>query len=156
MRDIPGYPGYKVDEDGSLWRMPTPHRRNPRKITGGSTCPLGRKYKLHQLFVDGRRVFALHHHLVALAFYGPRPDGMVIDHIDGNSTNNHPANLRYCSRSENARNPSNKILKFTREQIVQAKARLAAGEPVASVAKSYGGSYCHAYALKQGRLWAYL
>lgn len=40
-------------------------------------------------------------HLVAEAFIGPRPDGSVLRHLDGNPANNTPANLRYGSQSEN-------------------------------------------------------
>ena len=44
------------------------------------------------------------HHLVAYAFLGERPDGMVIDHIDRNPKNNHISNLRYCTPKENLYN----------------------------------------------------
>ena len=44
------------------------------------------------------------HHLVAYAFLGPRPDGLVIDHFDRNSLNNKANNLRYVTYTENNRN----------------------------------------------------
>lgn len=44
------------------------------------------------------------HQLVALAFLGERPDGLVIDHIDRNKTNNRADNLRYVTQKENVRN----------------------------------------------------
>lgn len=46
------------------------------------------------------------HSLVAQAFLGDRPKGMVIDHIDGNRFNNHYTNLRYCTQKENMNNPN--------------------------------------------------
>jgi hypothetical protein len=42
-------------------------------------------------------------HLVAHHFIGPRPDGLVINHIDGNKLNNIMSNLEYVTRSENTR-----------------------------------------------------
>jgi hypothetical protein len=43
------------------------------------------------------------HRLVARTFIGPRPDGLVIRHLDGNSLNNHISNLVYGTESQNAR-----------------------------------------------------
>lgn len=48
------------------------------------------------------------HKLVAEYFIGPRPNGYVIDHIDGNYLNNRADNLRYVSLSENINNPNTK------------------------------------------------
>jgi len=44
------------------------------------------------------------HKLVALAFIGPRPDGMTVDHIDRNKANNAADNLRYATIIEQAQN----------------------------------------------------
>lgn len=41
------------------------------------------------------------HSIVAEAFYGERPAGLVINHKDGNKLNNHPNNLEYCTINEN-------------------------------------------------------
>lgn len=41
------------------------------------------------------------HTLVALAFLGPRPDGLYIDHIDGNPSNNLSDNLQYVTPRSN-------------------------------------------------------
>ena len=41
------------------------------------------------------------HHLVAEAFIGPRPNGKVIDHIDGNTRNNDAGNLQYVTQQVN-------------------------------------------------------
>ena len=43
------------------------------------------------------------HTLVAETFLGLRPEGMVIDHIDGNKDNNALSNLRYTTVSENCK-----------------------------------------------------
>ena len=43
------------------------------------------------------------HALVAAAFIGPRPDGLLIRHLDGNPRNNRVGNLQYGTGSENQR-----------------------------------------------------
>lgn len=43
------------------------------------------------------------HHLVALAFIGPRPAGMDVCHNNGDRLDNRACNLRYATRSENLR-----------------------------------------------------
>lgn len=43
------------------------------------------------------------HVLVAAAWLGPRPDGLVIRHLDGNSRNNDVRNLAYGTPAENVR-----------------------------------------------------
>lgn len=42
------------------------------------------------------------HSLVAAAFLGARPDGMLVLHGDGVPTNNRPGNLRYGTYAENS------------------------------------------------------
>ena len=41
------------------------------------------------------------HVLVLETFYGPRPEGYVARHLDGNPGNNHPGNLAWGTFSEN-------------------------------------------------------
>lgn len=70
----------------------------------GSILNIGRGYKYFQLQREGKRTNHLFHHLVAKAFIGDRPDGLVIDHIDRNPLNNRLDNLRYCTQRENMHN----------------------------------------------------
>lgn len=53
--------------------------------------------------LDGKSFSMTVHKAVALAFIGPRPDGMQINHKDGDKTNNTPANLEYVTCRENIR-----------------------------------------------------
>jgi hypothetical protein len=41
------------------------------------------------------------HLLIATTFLGKKTDGLQINHIDGDKSNNSPENLEYCTQSEN-------------------------------------------------------
>jgi len=49
----------------------------------------------------GRKNFFFVHELVLLTYVGPRPDGMLIRHLDGDPSNNRLDNLKYGSPAEN-------------------------------------------------------
>lgn len=55
-------------------------------------------------YINGKRFLWKIHKLVAGAFLGPCPEGMIIDHIDKNTTNNFFFNLRYTTHSKNNKN----------------------------------------------------
>ena len=111
-KDVPGYEGhYQVSDLGRVRSRArdviVPRTRWGRKGT--------RKVNeaVMSLQTDSRkRVFvALRKHgaakrftvasLVAAAFIGPRPEGLLVLHGDGDSTNNRAANLRYGSHADN-------------------------------------------------------
>jgi hypothetical protein len=50
---------------------------------------------------DGSQTTVTVHSQVALAFIGPRPEGMVVRHLDGNCLNNALSNITYGTYSEN-------------------------------------------------------
>jgi len=54
------------------------------------------------LHIRGKKNLNIHA-AVTEAFMGIRPEGMVVNHIDGNELNNHYKNLEYCTNDENVR-----------------------------------------------------
>lgn len=58
---------------------------------------------------NGKTIYI--HHLVAESFIGVRPEGLVLDHIDGDKTNNHVSNLRWISVSENCKKGNKALVK---------------------------------------------
>lgn len=50
---------------------------------------------------SGKNVARKVHWLVTAAFIGPKPDGLVVRHLDGNRLNNHIENLVYGTHTEN-------------------------------------------------------
>lgn len=100
-RPIKGFPGYAISESGELISF----RNHCCKIMKPQTISHG--YLAHSIRKeDGSFIMQYIHSLVAQAFLGDRPEGMVIDHKDGNKLNNHYSNLRYCTQGENIHNPN--------------------------------------------------
>lgn len=62
------------------------------------------------LCVNHKKIYA--HRAAWIYVYGSIPDGMVIDHVDGNGLNNRIANLRVVTKAINQRNrkPSKRAL----------------------------------------------
>ena len=120
---IPGLESYAVNEDGIIKALPKIRegRLDCLNSHAGCTEKSQRKYKEHIikprytsrywyvcLMHNGIKKYYRVHRLVYKAFVGEIPEGMVIDHIDGNRNNNNINNLRCVSRSENCNNPATK------------------------------------------------
>lgn len=85
-RSIPSHPRYKVSPNGVVIGL-----------RGAVLSPSTSAHGYYQVRVD--RLTRKVHHLVAEAFIGPRPMGLVVNHIDGDKKNN--ANLEYVTQREN-------------------------------------------------------
>ena len=83
---------YEVSSFGNLRRVNKP----PRGLNNG--------YHSYNLSKNGEVRTHRLHTLVAAAFLGERPEGLVIDHIDGDKLNNNAENLRYVTQSDNLQN----------------------------------------------------
>lgn len=107
-RPVVGYEGaYEVSDMGRVRSLdrPIPHGRYPGKtriMRGRVLRPaLSAGYPHVNLSVSGVGRAAKIHWLVAAAFIGPRPDGALVCHRNGDSTDNRVENLRYGTYSEN-------------------------------------------------------
>lgn len=91
--EIPGFPGYLANELGRIkgpkGKVLSPHKT---KRTGYLTVSPS---------MGGRIRTKLVHRLVALAFLGPCPDNMEVNHKDGVRTNCRADNLEYLTHSDN-------------------------------------------------------
>ena len=142
-RDIPGHPGYRVGDDGTVWSCWT---KEYHKGERGSKAVLGvewrqmspfRKADLHfSVKLRGGRQHPVHR-LVLLAFVGPCPEGLQCCHNDGNPANNTLANLRWGTPKSNAadrlkhgthnRGSRHSLVKLTEEQVIAIRAEYAVG-----------------------------
>jgi len=126
-RDIKGYPGYRVGNDGSVWS-----RKNARWGLGETWKRLGPRKEsnwyprvsLHH----NRKVAAKYIHSVVLeAFIGPCPKGMEACHGNGNPNDNRLSNLRWDTKKGNmadcikhgrtTKGEANKHAKLTEEKV---------------------------------------
>lgn len=104
-KEVPGFPGYRVGSDGSVWSCRTKggkmvdtwHRMKPVKMSRHKDS-----YYRVAFHCGSTTKNCIIHRLVLELFVGPRPDGMVACHNDGNKENNNVSNLRWDTQQANA------------------------------------------------------
>lgn len=108
------------------------------------------------------------HSLVMQEFVGIRPDGMVINHINGIKWDNRLENLEYCSQSHNIqqdfvhgrrsyKGEKNNSVKLTEKDVLEIIRLYQSGDyTYASLAKKYGVHVCGISNIMNGHCWSYL
>ena len=102
----------RLDQKGRIWRTMEVSRGSkrqgrlvpcrPRRADGGRSSKKG--YRRVQVTIGRDRHTAPAHRIVWMITNGrPVPDGLEINHKDGNKENNAPENLEVVVRSENAK-----------------------------------------------------
>lgn len=175
-RDIPGFPGYKVCDDGSVWScwrkvglgrwhgsryvigdVWTQKRPGHSKKQGHETVSLTRNGGLHSKWV---------HRLVLEAFIGPCPEKMECCHYDGNPRNNRLDNLRWDTKKNNCadairhgrttRGDRNARAKLTRDDVIEIRQRYANGETQGAIAKSKLVSQATIWRIVRHKCWSHV
>lgn len=97
-KDIPGYPGYKVSDQGRVrgksGKILKPRPNSPSR-------PGNLPYENVALYGPQGRKDRQIHHLVLEAFVGPRPEGCEACHNNSNVGDNRLSNLRWDTRQGN-------------------------------------------------------
>jgi hypothetical protein len=88
---VPGLPLTFANALGKIYSL---RRGKLREFTQHTDACGYRKLRVH-----GKNRFA--HRLIAAAFLGECPDGLQVNHKDGDKANNCPYNLEYVTRSQN-------------------------------------------------------
>ena len=148
MKDIQGYEGlYAVTEDGKIWAYPRQRSSKHGKWLKSRVAktrdgrPNPRPFETISLYgADGKRTALQVHRLVAVA-YVPNPGcNPVVNHIDGNSLNNHYSNLEWVTVKENTGHSFAMGLqkkRFLKNEVIEIR-KICDFYPCRKVAMAYG------------------
>lgn len=93
----------EVRPDGTIWKLA--RRNNWQRVTPIEPRRAERRSKNGYLMVKMEwkgKPYLLSAHIGAFTILvGPVPEGMDINHLDGDKSNNRPSNMEACTRSEN-------------------------------------------------------
>lgn len=93
MKEIKGFPHYKITDDGRIWSNYSNKFLKPYLGNRG--------YLVVDLYEEGQCVHKTVHRLVAENFIS-NPDNLpIVNHKDENKTNNHVDNLEWCNDKYN-------------------------------------------------------
>lgn len=146
---IPGFPGYYISEDGTVWSV------RPKNGRGGFVSPrrLGVRrdqdgYKCVSLQCGPKNLRRPIHQLLLMAFVGPCPAGMVARHLNDIKDDLRLDNLCWGTQLENGQDKARNgkavkgsrhhKAKLTEEQVIEIRKRLAAGEFTTTLAVEFG------------------
>lgn len=153
-RHMPGFPGYAVGDDGSVWSCKVTgagkgyttawRRRNPCPHPSGHL-------RLHMRGPNCERVTMYVHRLVLEAFVGPCPEGMEACHDpDRDPANNRLSNLRWDTHRENVndaiRHGTHGRTRLSDENVREIRAVYRRGDPefgAKPLARRFGISHVH-------------
>lgn len=97
--------GYEVSGCGkvrSIDRVKIRKNGSPQRLKGRPLVACLDSKGYPQVSLGGKR-HAMVHHLVATAFIGEKPDGLMVNHKDGNKQNNRVENLEYVTHQQNTK-----------------------------------------------------
>jgi hypothetical protein len=111
-------------------------------------------------------VYIRKHVIVCETFHGPRPEGCVTRHRDGDPSNNSEGNLHWGTQAENCgdtvehgrstRGVKNWHAVLTPADVFEIRARLASGESPGPISDDFGVSPATIHDIRKGRTWAWL
>ena len=167
-KPVPGYEGlYEVSDQGRVRSLDRhcPGRDGRSELHRGRLLtPWAQKrgrYLTVSIRGGGANRKRTVHSLVAEAFFGPRPPGMDVMHLDGNRQNNAAANLRYGTRKENLNQTyeyggKQANGKLSKEDALDIKRRLRRGDSPTDLAKEYGVNSAAVYHIRNGTTFKWL
>ena len=157
---IEGFPGYFVSDDGRVFSEKSGQRKALQPSWQG-TRPHARLGVM--LRRGGQSLKRKVHRLVLEVFVGPRPEGQVARHLDGDPTNNRLSNLSWGTQKQNIADAlghgtmllgeKNGSARLTATQVLEIRERHAAGESMTPLMREFGIDVATISALLHGRTW---
>lgn len=159
-REIPGYPGYFASNDGRIWS----DRRGSRRELAKYVEEINgyRREKTNLYGRPGAKVATL----VCEAFYGPRPDGCEVAHLNGDSLDNRAENLAWKTTAENhadkvlhgtaIRGARHKLAKLTDDDVHEIRRLAEARTPQRDIAVRFGITQPTVSRIVNGTRWGWL
>lgn len=158
-RDVPGFPGYRVGSDGTLWSC------RKHGYWKQMSCNANRQGYICVLLRTGTgkptRRFV--HQLVLEAFGYPRPDGFIVCHGNDQPADNRLANLRWGTHKDNSRDMLDRgrtlrgekcpRSKLSASDVVAIRELAAAGIPNDEIASRFGCNYRNISCIVLGQTW---
>jgi len=173
-RDIPSCSGYQASSDGQIRSVERRivfrdgrSRVFPGKVLAQSNHTAGYRQVLPGKYNGTKTV----HILILEAFTGYRPEGMWVNHKDGNKHNNKLENLEWVSASDNMRHAvatgltpkpplkrgtDQHLNKLAENQVREIRKRYANGEGIAKMAREYKVGESTVRHVIQRTSWAWL
>lgn len=167
-RDIPGFPGYRVGNDGSVWSR---WKRGSASAIGDTWRKMKPSVRANRrshvgLCRDGKRLVRQVSRLVLESFVGPRPKGKECAHCDGDPSNNNLDNLRWTTHKDNmadqilhgtiCRGSSHGCAKLTDEQVLEIRRLRKRGIKYKKIMSLFGISESTASRISRCKRWKHL
>lgn len=106
------------------------------------------------------------HNTVCTAFHGPRPDGLIVRHLDGNMVNNHADNLTWGTQEENEadkrlhgtapQGENHGAAKLAERDVIYIREAIARGVPVAVLARKFDVVHSTIGNIKDRKTWRHI
>lgn len=158
---------FSVDESGAIWRVKAFGRTGKLRDINPTRADRVKSdgYRFVNVSVEGHGRRVLAHRLVWLICQGEIPEGLEINHKNGNRGDNRLENLELVTKSENlihayrclsrsrVSGEKNGMCKLTKEKVVEIRTRLTAGESSRSIGRTFGVSHKAVLKIAHGESW---
>lgn len=104
--------------------------------------------------IEGKQKVMSLHHVVYMAYYGPVPKGMTVNHIDEDKENNHYTNLELMTHSDNIKSyvKNNPTVKVYSDTVIEELCKyLKAGVYYKYIAIAYDFDIAYMYSIAKGK-----